>query len=146
MVVPLPDRLVIDEPDVAPEISNVPLFTTPLLLAIDPLPDSATVEPEEIDVAPAKVFVFVKDKTPPPETTTLPGLLLSLITEEMLVVDPEAISNIDSLDTRIGLLIVALDVTCNLAGIASAPTKFKPPVPNALPEEIDKVDPAFTIW
>ena len=52
VVVPLPDRDWMDVPEVVPEISNAPLLATPLLVAIDPLPDNANVEPLPIDVPP----------------------------------------------------------------------------------------------
>ena len=52
IVVPLPDRDWMDVPEVVPLISNVPLLATLLLVAIDPLPDNAIVEPKAIDVVP----------------------------------------------------------------------------------------------
>ena len=50
---PLPDRLAIEVPPFRPEMSNLPLSARPLDEAIVPAPDSASVAPELIVVAPA---------------------------------------------------------------------------------------------
>ena len=53
VTVPEPESVVIDSPPLAAEISNVPpLSTTPLDEAIAPAPDSASVSPEPMVVAP----------------------------------------------------------------------------------------------
>ena len=68
--VPLPDRLVIDAPDVVPEMSNAPLAATALAL-IDPAPANARVAPVSIVVSP--VYVFTPDRTStPPACSRLP--------------------------------------------------------------------------
>ena len=52
VVVPLPDMDWIDAPEVELLISNVPLFTRPLLKLIDPLPIKDKVFPAAIEVEP----------------------------------------------------------------------------------------------
>ena len=49
---PLPDNVVIEAPDVVPEMSNTPLSATPDEVAIAPVPVSDKVAPELIVVSP----------------------------------------------------------------------------------------------
>ena len=52
VVLPAPDKLLMTAPLVLLEISNVPALFTPLLLAIEPEPDKAKVDPVPIVVEP----------------------------------------------------------------------------------------------
>ena len=80
---PLPDSVTIEAPEVVPEISNVPLSTTSLEPAIEPVPDSASVSPEPMEVvAPPKVFETQSVSVPVPSTVRPP---LPLITPEKIV-------------------------------------------------------------
>ena len=59
IVVPDPEMVVSDAPDVVLAIFRVPLFVTLLLLVIEPLPDNDIVAPEDTRVDPLKLLTPV---------------------------------------------------------------------------------------
>ena len=85
-VVPVPDKDLIEAPELVQLISNVPLLLRTLLLAIEPDPAKATAAPEAILVAPEYVFS--------PEKITLPELALPVFKMVRLPATPALSSEI----------------------------------------------------
>src|SRR6185503_15803454 len=98
---PEPDKVLMNAPELVPEISKVPLSTTPLDEAMLPAPASASVPPEMV-VAPVYVLtpdrvsvpaVSVTPPLPPIEPAKLPAALVSVsvLVPSATLPDPDSV-------------------------------------------------------